>query len=100
MRESKYSTALLRPIVQDSHSIGEVLRKLNLRATGGNHRMITCRIRVTGLSTAHFRGKGWSRGETKQTHPVVAHIAACQTRPDEQVFLENSPVICGYRLIR
>jgi 5-methylcytosine-specific restriction endonuclease McrA len=100
MRRSKYSRELLGPIVQNAFSFGQVLRQLGLRPTGGNYRMLHMRIRVLGISTDHFRGMGWSRGETKHTHPSVARTTERITRPDDQVFVVNSPVICGYRVIR
>jgi hypothetical protein len=100
MRKSKYTRDLLEPIVKDSFSLGQVLRHLGLRPTGGNYRMVQMRLRLLGISIDHFRGKGWSRGETKLTHRSVARTTNRITRPDDQVFVENSPVICGYRLMR
>src|SRR5438128_609335 len=100
MLRSKYTRELLEPIVRDSLSIGQVLRRLNLRQTGGNHRNITLRIRLLGISTDHFRGRGWSRGETVCSHPVVAHVTQRITRADDEVFIENSPILSGFRLIR
>lgn len=100
MRQSKYTRELLEPIVLDSFSFGQVLRSLGLRPTGGNHRMIQARISAHGIATDHFRGQGWSRGQTKSSHTVVARIALRLTRPNSEVFVRDSPVICGYRLIR
>src|SRR4051812_17110069 len=100
MRHSKYTHEVIAPIVHDSFSIGQVLRRLGLRPTGGNYRMVHMRIRVLGIKTDHFRGMGWSRGESKWTHLSVARTTARLTRPDDEVFVENSPVICGYRIIR
>jgi len=100
MKQSKYTRELLEPIVQMSFSIGQVLRILGLRPTGGNYRMLQTRLRVLALSTEHFRGQGWSRGETVHTHPIVAQISRRNTRSDQEVFVRNSPVICGYRIIR
>jgi hypothetical protein len=51
---SKYTAKLLAPIVASSHSIAEVLRKLGLAANGGNHRMITARIRGQGIEMRHL----------------------------------------------
>src|SRR5512132_320841 len=75
MRPSKYNAELLGPIVRASHSLAGVLRALGLRATGGNYRMISARIRVAGLDTTHFRGQGWARGQTKASNPAVARVA-------------------------
>jgi 5-methylcytosine-specific restriction endonuclease McrA len=53
----KYTAELLAPIVASSFSFTEVMRKLGLQPTGGNHRLITTRIRQAGLDTSHFRSK-------------------------------------------
>lgn len=57
MRSTKYDAARLGPIVASSSSMSEVMRKLGLTASGGNHRMISARVRVAGLDTSHFRRK-------------------------------------------
>ena len=100
MLYSKYNRDLLEPIIKRSLSIGQVLTELGLRRTGGNYRMVHARIRILGIDTSHFRGQGWSRGETAATHPSVAKVVQRATRRDDEVFTENSPVFNGYRLIR
>lgn len=55
MRGSKYTRAVLLPSVQASKSITEVIQELGLRATGGNFRYISGRIRSERIDTAHFR---------------------------------------------
>lgn len=59
MRSSKYTRELLEPVVAISRSYTDVMRRLGLEPTGGNHRMITHRIRLAGLDTSHFF---WRRG--------------------------------------
>jgi hypothetical protein len=54
VRRSKYDKALLAPLVASSRSLAEVMRKLGLQPTGGNHRMIAARIRQADLDTTHF----------------------------------------------
>lgn len=54
MRSSKYTALLLAPIVASSHSLSDVMRKLGLQPTGGNHRHISARIRLAGIDTSHF----------------------------------------------
>lgn len=46
----------------------------------------------------HLRGRGWSRGETKKSHPSVAQNSRNQTWTDDQVFVENSPLVGGQRI--
>jgi 5-methylcytosine-specific restriction endonuclease McrA len=50
----KYSQGLLAPIVKNSLSVAEVIRKLGLKQAGGNHSHITRRIKLYGLDTSHF----------------------------------------------
>jgi Zn finger protein HypA/HybF involved in hydrogenase expression len=54
MRQKKYVRKVLEPLVAESSSFAEVMRRLGLRPTGGNHRVITARIRECGLDTSHF----------------------------------------------
>src|SRR5687768_17049477 len=98
MRKSKYTKELLEPLVAQSFSLMNVLRALNLRPTGGNYRMLHARIRLLGINTDHFRGMGWSRGETAETNPIVARVSRKIAFTDEEAFTENSPVICGYKV--
>ncbi len=51
---SKYTRAYLAPFVESSTSFTEVMQKLGLRPTGGNHRHISGRIRAVGLDVSHF----------------------------------------------
>src|SRR5688500_6882322 len=100
MRPSKYTRALLEPITTDSRSLAEVLRKLGLRPSGGNYRMISFRLRLLGIATGHWKGAGWARGETAGSHPAIARVSRSLRRPDEEVFVANSPELCGHRLAR
>lgn len=100
MRRTKYTRELLEPIVRESLSIAQVLKRLKLKPTGGNYRNIQLRIRLLNLSVEHFRGMGWSRGETADSHPTVALVTRKITLTDEQVFTENSPLLHGRRIIR
>lgn len=59
----KYTKEKLKPIVAESRAISEVLRKLGLKQSGGNHTHISKRIKVFGLDTSHFLGQGWNRGK-------------------------------------
>lgn len=100
MRKSKYTKELLEPIAAGSRSVAQVLQKLGLKATGGNHRMICTRLRLNGVRIDHFKGCGWANGETKESDATVARVASRLRRPDEEVFVENSPETCGTRLVR
>lgn len=54
MSSTKYDAARLGPIVESSHSLADVIRRLGLQPTGGNYRYIKSRIRRAGLDTSHF----------------------------------------------
>jgi 5-methylcytosine-specific restriction endonuclease McrA len=160
MRSRKYTRELLEPIVRSSDTWSEVIRALGLPVNGGNHRLITARVRNAGLDTSHFRqntiaarvaavpsevianivgkhtslagvlrdlgfatdgrahhemkqrmkelgidtshfrGSGWSRGETTRTHPSVARYVAKRRVPDELVFIANSTYLSGTGVAR
>ncbi|MCX5746679.1 MAG: HNH endonuclease signature motif containing protein [Proteobacteria bacterium] len=160
MRGSKYTRAVLAPIVAEATSLAGVLRALDLPATGGNYRMMGARIRIVGidiahfaastiaarcaaipratleaviprclsvaqvlatlalplegrahreltrriraleLDTTHFRGRGWSRGETSASHPSIARANTRKRWSDDAVFVENSTFLDGRGLAR
>ena len=100
MRRSKYTKELLEPMAATSRSVGELLSKLHLRPTGGNHRMLVLRLRLCNIQTGHFKGSGWSRGLNERLDSGVARNASRRRRPDSEVFVVNSPENCGVRLVR
>ncbi len=86
---------VLTGLVAEATSVVQVLAKLGLPIEGRPHRVISQRIRDLGINTKHLRGRGWSRGETKKSHPSVAQSSRHQTWTDEDVFVENSPLLAG-----
>lgn len=48
--------------VKGSTSMRAVLRKLGLKAAGGNYTQLNRRIQFLGLSTQHFKGRAWNKG--------------------------------------
>jgi 5-methylcytosine-specific restriction endonuclease McrA len=74
--------------------MSDVLRRLGLCPSGGNYRMISSRIRLAGISTEHFLGRGWSKGKTATSDRRIR-----RTRyPDNEVFVENSPLLSGSKV--
>jgi hypothetical protein len=61
---TKYTREVLAPLVVASSSLAEVIGKLGLSPTGGNHRFIKARIRGAHLDTTHFGSQ------------VLAHVSA------------------------
>jgi hypothetical protein len=53
-RKIRFTDPELRTAVASSRSCAEVLRKLGLRAAGGNHRTFKKYVALWGISTAHF----------------------------------------------
>jgi len=58
----KYTKELLEPIVRASNSMAQVLVKLGLQQTGGNHYHISRTVKEFKLPIKHFTGQGWSKG--------------------------------------
>lgn len=79
----KYTRELLAPIVAESRSIAEVLRRLKTGWTGGAHDTIKRRIREYGLDTSHFYGQGSNRGSDHRGGPR-------KKRPEERLILREN----------
>ena len=59
----KYTKEILEPLVRESFSVAEVVRKLGLRClNGGTHAHITQQIKKFEISVSHFLGQGRNRG--------------------------------------
>lgn len=52
--KQKYTPEYLAPFVAAAFSVTDLIRKLGLPANGGNFRLITARLRGSGLDTSHF----------------------------------------------
>jgi hypothetical protein len=79
MRPTKYTKELLEPLVQTSQTFAEVIRKLGLPTTGGNHRNISMRIRKAGLDTSHF-GNKTIRGRIDAIAPAQLEALARESK--------------------
>lgn len=79
----KYTKEVLEPIVKQSFSIYEVLRRLNLRITGGNHSNIKNRIKDAKLNTSHFLGMASNKGK----EPVIKITNFEKAK--EKIFIKN-----------
>ncbi len=71
-RERRYSDDDLKEAIASSFSLAEVLRKLNLRAAGGNYDLVKRRIKALNLDTSHFTGAAWLRGKE---NPFVRQLS-------------------------
>jgi Zn finger protein HypA/HybF involved in hydrogenase expression len=61
--------------VTSSHSIAGVLRTLKLVPAGGNYETVNKRVELLSLSTTHFRGQGWRKGNS---NPVISAAPLCE----------------------
>jgi hypothetical protein len=58
----KYTKELLAPVVAESKSYAEVIRRLGLDWSGGTQNHLVSRIKSHGLNTSHFLGQGRNCG--------------------------------------
>lgn len=90
----------LAKLVAESISFAQVLTTLELPTEGRAHHELARRLAALGIDTSHFRGQGWSRGETKRSHASLARGIAKRTLSDDEVFVENGPLLGGPRIIK
>lgn len=69
MSQTKYTRELLEPLVKESISVAQVLRKLGLKEAGGTHSHISKTIKQYELDTSHFLGQASNCGETHKGGP-------------------------------
>jgi hypothetical protein len=67
MRRPKYTAELLAEAAKNSTSIAGVLRYLGVKWSGGSHHHISKRLRILGVDTRHFTGRGHNKGRTSPT---------------------------------
>ena len=60
----KYTKEILVPIVSNSFSILDVIKKLGMKFSGGLHSHLTIRIKSFGIDMSHFHGQGWNKGKS------------------------------------
>lgn len=91
----------LEPLVSRCTSFAQVLVLLGLPDAGRPYYDLTARIAALAIDTSHFRGRGWSRGETTQTHPSIEKGTRKRALPDSEVFVKNAPPsVSGRRLTK
>ena len=90
MAKKKYTKDLLEPIIKESFSWAEAMRKLDIKNSGGMHRLIKSHVVSHGIDFSHFKGRGWSKGLNKTNSEKINNIANLIKKPDEQVFKKGS----------
>jgi hypothetical protein len=58
----KWTDDQFKQAAVDSRSVAELLRRLGLRANGGNYKSVPLHAERLGVSLAHFTGQAWSKG--------------------------------------
>lgn len=86
MKTKKYTEQEFIEAVKASHSIRQVLIKLNVQPYGGNYQVAHKNIKELKLDTSHFTGQAWNKN--KKTGP---------RRPTED-YLSNEHLISSHKL--
>lgn len=66
---SKYTREILEPLVKESLSMAEVIRKLGVKWGGGTQNWITQKVRKFEIDTSHFLGQGRNHGPQHKGGP-------------------------------
>jgi hypothetical protein len=66
----KYADDELRRAVAASQSMAEVMRRLDIKLTGGSYSHLARRIRAADLDTSHFLGQAINRGKPGRRRPA------------------------------
>jgi hypothetical protein len=73
MRKSRHTYSLdqLQEAVNDSVSVAQVLKKLNLNIYGSAYDTVKKRIKENNIDTSHFTGQLWSKGKIVGPKPRI-----------------------------
>lgn len=87
----KYTKEVLAPVIAESRSYAEVMRKLGIRVTGGSHAHLKRLTSRYGLTTNHFLGSGSNCGANHRGGPakktaVDVLVLRCRSRYKESTF--------------
>ncbi len=100
----KWTIQQMGKAIRDNTSYGGVLRHLGMREAGGNYQTIRNFAEKHKISLDHFKGKGWSKGETaKNAIPLKSLLVKNCYYPTNKLkkrlfkagLLENKCSICG-----
>ena len=90
MANLKYTKELLAPIVKESKSISDCIRKLGLEVCGGTFGLIKKYIRHYDIDSSHFTGQGWAKGHNQKNDPRIEKQVKSYRSTDEEIFNENA----------
>lgn len=99
-RKSKYTHELLSPLVAVSRSWSDLLRRLGLKQSGGNHRNVKSHVQRLRLNTDHFKGQGWAKGLTADMDVSVERVRDQNAYPKEAVLVKNGSTVPSSKRLR
>jgi len=72
----KYTKQILEPIVKESTSFLQVLKRLGKQSTGGNNSYIRKVVKKFNIDTSHFKSKGWNKGmKFPSKYPIEDYLS-------------------------
>ncbi|MEU4348730.1 HNH endonuclease [Streptomyces sp. NPDC023838] len=84
----RWTREVLAPVVAESTSVNEVLRRLGIEVVGGHHTHISRRIEAYGIDTSHFRApsrKGVPKPRTPEALLVEQEPDRARRIPSERL---------------
>jgi len=85
MARIKYTKGLLQEAVDNSVSVMDVLRYLNLRLAGGTHSHISRKLQEFEIDTSHFVGQSYNLGKAsfnkKSASDILIRLPEGSRRP-------------------
>lgn len=81
-RRSSYSIEKLKDVVSSSYGYSDVMRKLGISLSGGNHASLKKKIKLNNIDISHFLGKSWNTGSR--------YINNGKKYDSTDIFIENS----------
>ena len=70
-KKRSWEISQLKIAVRDSTSYRQVLKKIGLRAAGGNYEQIKKYIKEYKFNISHFKGKAWNKGLRGIGKPII-----------------------------
>lgn len=93
MAKRRYTKEILAPVVKNSYSYAQVLKKFGVKPTGGMYRHLKSLLRHFHINHSHFTGKAWNRGLTYENSKKIRKASHKISRPNSKIFIKNSPPI-------
>jgi len=100
--KTKYHIDALSAAVAESESVSDVLRKLDTKVCGGNHKHVSRVIKKMGLDTSHFLGQASRKGKTnglKKHWSEVLVLRESSDRRQEGKILRRALIESGRKYI-